>query len=226
MLRLIWLHLRYFLTKNNLIVLSLVILLYTILGIYASKFYIDCNKQILYNQLYQEEYTYIMFTIYKLIVILFSSYIFSLIKSSSYFVLLNITKIKFYFTKVVSNFIIILFLTFLMLIIYFVFSLITFWYMFDINIITKFLTISLQGMIIGLISSNLCYLVKTNFAFIIVFFLYIIFDNGIEFNIFSQIINVIFPTNIEGEYVILKYFLIMNLYFLSGFCLFKRQEIY
>jgi hypothetical protein len=113
-----------------------------------------------------------------------------------------------------------------MLTIYILCGVITFWYCFDSNIIIEFFITFLQGIVIGLISNNICYLTKTNFAFLFVFFVYIILSNIIELNIFSQILNVFFPAKIDVDFVIEKLLLLMNLYFLTGFCLFKRQENY
>lgn len=226
MFRLVWLHLRYFLSKNNIIVLCLVFSVYCVLSIIQSKFYVNFNEQVLYYNYYQSEYTYIMTVAYKIIMILFSCYLFSLIKSNSYFVLVKTSKFKFYFTKVLSNCLIIINIFIMMLLIYISSALLTKWYRFDYHIMIDYFKIMLQAIVFGLISNNLCYLLKTNFAFIFVFFLYIILENVLENSIFFQFMNAFLPVFISSDFIHINVILLYFLYFFTGYFQFKRCEIY
>lgn len=226
MFKIVNLHLRYFFTKNNLVVFVLLISAYAILALFKSKFYIDVNEQILYKESYQNQYDYLMLTIYKLVIVVFSTYIFSLIKSNSYFVLLSISKLKYHLTKVFSNIVIILCLFLGMFFIYYFFAKITKWYTFNFDILRSFVLYFIQGIIYGLITNNLCYILKTNFAFIFAFFLYVACENILDLSIFSQIISIVIPVNLNlrGNYIYLP--LMLFLYFLTSFYLYERSEIY
>lgn len=226
MLRVIILNLRYLFSKNNLIVLGLILSVYTILVAYESRFYLCLDEQILNSSSYQSEYNYIIMVVYQLLLMLFSCYIFSLIKNDSFYVLIKTTKLKFYFIKILSNILIVLILACSMFFLYFIFGMFTSWFKFDLSFIRLFLKVFLQSIVFGLISNNISYLLKTNFGFIFVFLVYIVLENTLKANILGQLINVVFPVLKESNLMFFELIIPITLYFFTGFCLFKRYEIY
>lgn len=226
MLRVIILNLRYLFSKNNLIVLGLIISVYTLLVAYESRFYLSLDEQILNSSSYQSEYNYIIMVVYQLLLMLFSCYIFSLIKNDSFYVLIKTTKLKFYFIKILSNILIVLILACSMFFLYFIFGMFTSWFKFDLSFIRLFLKVFLQSIVFGLISNNISYLLKTNFGFIFVFLVYIVLENTLKANILGQLINVVFPVLKESNLMFFELIIPITLYFFTGFCLFKRYEIY
>lgn len=226
MLRVIILNLRYLFSKNNLVVLGLILSVYTLLVAYESRFYLSLDEQILNSSSYQSEYNYIIMVVYQLLLMLFSCYIFSLIKNDSFYVLIKTTKLKFYFIKILSNILIVLILACSMFFLYFIFGMFTSWFKFDLSFIRLFLKVFLQSIVFGLISNNISYLLKTNFGFIFVFLVYIVLENTLKANIFGQLINVVFPVLKESNLMFFELIIPITLYFFTGFCLFKRYEIY
>lgn len=226
MLRVIILNLRYLFSKNNLIVLGLILSVYTLLVAYESRFYLSLDEQILNSSSYQSEYNYIIMVVYQLLLMLFSCYIFSLIKNDSFYVLIKTTKLKFYFIKILSNILIVLILACSMFFLYFIFGMFTSWFKFDLSFIRLFLKVFLQSIVFGLISNNISYLLKTNFGFIFVFLVYIVLENTLKANILGQLINVVFPVLKESNLMFFELIIPITLYFFTGFCLFKRYEIY
>ena len=226
MLRVIILNLRYLFSKNNLVVLGLILSVYTLLVAYESRFYLSLDEQILNSSSYQSEYNYIIMVVYQLLLMLFSCYIFSLIKNDSFYVLIKTTKLKFYFIKILSNILIVLILACSMFSLYFIFGMFTSWFKFDLSFIRLFLKVFIQSIVFGLISNNISYLLKTNFGFIFVFLVYIVLENTLKANILGQLINVVFPVLKESNLMFFELIIPINLYFFTGFCLFKRHEIY
>lgn len=226
MLRVIILNLRYLFSKNNLVVLGLILSVYTLLVAYESRFYLSLDEQILNSSSYQSEYNYIIMVVYQLLLMLFSCYIFSLIKNDSFYVLIKTTKLKFYFIKILSNILIVLILACSMSFLYFIFGMFTSWFKFDLSFIRLFLKVFLQSIVFGLISNNISYLLKTNFGFIFVFLVYIVLENTLKANILGQLINVVFPVLKESNLMFFELIIPITLYFFTGFCLFKRYEIY
>lgn len=226
MLRVIILNLRYLFSKNNLVVLGLILSVYTLLVAYESRFYLNLDEQILNSLSYQSEYNYIIMVVYQLLLMLFSCYIFSLIKNDSFYVLIKTTKLKFYFIKILSNILIVLILACSMFFLYFIFGMFTSWFKFDLSFIRLFLKVFLQSIVFGLISNNISYLLKTNFGFIFVFLVYIVLENTLKANILGQLINVVFPVLKESNLMFFELIIPITLYFFTGFCLFKRYEIY
>lgn len=226
MLRVIILNLRYLFSKNNLVVLGLILSVYTLLVAYESRFYLSLDEQILNSSSYQSEYNYIIMVVYQLLLMLFSCYIFSLIKNDSFYVLIKTTKLKFYFIKILSNILIVLILACSMFFLYFIFGMFTSWFKFDLSFIRLFLKVFLQSIVFGLISNNISYLLKTNFGFIFVFLVYIVLENTLKANILGQLINVVFPVLKESNLMFFELIIPITLYFFTGFCLFKRYEIY
>lgn len=226
MFKLSRLHFRYFCSKNNIIVFSLIIFIYFLLGLYKSKFYINVNEQVLYKDYYQSEYDYLMFVVFKIIMILFSCYMNSLIKSNNYIVLVRSTKFNFYLTKTLNNTFILFLLSFVMFSIYVLLGFITKWFSFDKQILIKYICVLFQAVSFGLISNNMCYLLKTNLTFIFVFFIFIILENVINSSLICQLINAFIPMQLNDNIDIIFVNLTNILYFITGFCLFKRYEIY
>lgn len=226
MFKIINLHLRYFFTKNNVIVFLLLFCAYILIGLFESMFYINPSEQILFKETYQSQYDYLMITVFKLIIIVFSTYIFSLIKSNSYFMLLSISKLKYHFSKVISNILVITMLTLFMIIIYLCCACFTKWFALDINIIKTYFIIMAEGVIFGLITNIFCYILKTNFAFIFVFFLFIVCENTFDDSLFCQVLNVFIPVNLTNNGCFIYIPLMIILYFFTSFYLYDKHEIY
>ena len=226
MIKLLRLHLGYLLSRNNIIVLSLIILFYGCVCLFESKFYISNNEQFLYSNQYQVSYDHTIIMISKIILALISCYVFSNIKNNTYFMILGIGKNRFYLSKIMTNILVVIFITIVMFLIYLGVGLLTRWFVLEFKSIKLFCQFTLQSTVLGLISNNLCYLLKTNFAFILTFFLYIVFENIVNENIIIQIISIFFPILFNNNLSFLTQSLSLVLYGLTGFCLFKRYENY
>lgn len=226
MFKLVNLNIKYLLTKNNLIIILLVLFSSFVVALILSNCYISVGEQILYQEYYQNQYDYVLLSIYQIILIVLSCYIFSLIKNDSYFVLLKTNKFCFYLSKVISNCLIITLIGIILFFHYLIGGLITKWFSFDKSILYTFSKTLFQSFVFGLISNNLSYLFKTNFSFIFVFFLYIVCQNLLSDNLVSQVINIFVPASLESNKMFFCLLLSIILYFLTGFYLFKRYENY
>ena len=89
MIRLVKLHLGYLLSRNNSIIISFVLFIYSLICLYESKFYLSSNQQLLYQNYYQTQYTHSVLIIIEIMLVIIGCYLFSNIKNNTYFVLLK-----------------------------------------------------------------------------------------------------------------------------------------
>lgn len=226
MIRLVKLHLGYLLSRNNSIIISFVLFIFSLICLYESKFYFSPNQQLLYQNYYQTQYTHSVLIIIEIMLVIIGCYLFSNIKNNTYFILLKVKKSKFYVSKVITNIFVIWMITSLMFGIYLGVGAITKWFVFSFDIVLIYIRILLQTLVYSLITLNFSYLFKTNFAFIFVFFIYIIMKNATYDNIIIQLVNIFIPTLTTNNLSFIILIMNLILYILIGFCLFKRYENY
>lgn len=227
MVKLIKLNLSYLFNKNNIVLISIMLSVYTLLTFILSRFYINKNDQLLYCEIYKYEYESLIFTTIKLIVNLTSVYIFSIIKNINYFMLLKTTKLKFYTSKILSNIIVITFVLFAFYLIYCVVGLtFTKWFYFDIIDVKRLLVIWVQSLLFGLLTQIISFVFKGGFEFIIIYLIFIISENLDNYDVVYQIINIFMIFNISSLYDIIRIILIASFYYIMGFIVFLKYENY
>lgn len=229
MVKYIKIHLTYLINKNNLIVIFIGILIYLIFCFFSSCFYKSIDEQILYEINYRNSYDSFVMSFSKLFLVLFSCYIFSysFIKNNSYRNILQLTSGSFYLSKIISIIFIILFLNFSFYLGYVFVGLGTRWFIFNYEMLIYFFRLTLESIILGLISLLVSYLFYNTFPFLIVFFLYMLLENFSNYEIIHYISIFIPVVNINNSYT-LSVWVILYIqtifYLLLGYFLFNKIE--
>ena len=221
------LHIKYQLSKYNFIIFSIMFIIYIVLALMASKFYLSSNEQLLYKEELMQSYSYLMLAIEKLMIILISTYIFSNLSSNSLLLLLKSDKLTFFASKTISNIILVLAFNMVFILIYQIVPMIfSKWYSFKIIFFEDVITLSIKSIVIGLIAQFVAYIFKGKFSFILVYFIFLILENVSHESILFQIVNSVFPVVINKNFGFLQLLVQFILYTILGFWRFLKYENY
>lgn len=227
MLGLINLHLAYIFNKRNVIIISLISFFYFVLCLVKVNLFENVNNQLLFEEQHKIEYDYITLLIGELTTCLISTYLFSKTQNISYFLLVKTTKFKFYFTKMISNVLIILLFCLSIFFVYiFVGMVFSKWFYLDKQIIIRFVFLFFKSVVLGFISLLLSNVFKSSFGFILVFIFYIVINNVFEKGIYTQIIGIFLPLFCDDFIDLFRLIIQIFFYFLSCFFLFLKNENY
>lgn len=221
------LHIKYQLSKYNFIIFSIMFIIYIVLALMASKFYLSSNEQLLYKEEIMQSYSYLMLAIEKLMIILISTYVFSNLSSNSLLLLLKSDKLTFFVSKTISNIILVLAFNMVFILIYQIVPMIfSKWYNFQIIFFEDVITLSIKSIVIGLIAQFVAYIFKGKFSFILVYFIFLILENVSHETILFQILNSVFPVVINKNFGFLQLLVQFILYTILGFWRFLKYENY
>ena len=229
MLKQIRLHLSYIFCKNNLIVIFIGILIYMVFCLITSYINKPVDEQILYSVDFQNTYDYFVTSFSKLFITLFSSYLFSysFIKNCNYIVILKPSKGSFYISKVISIIIVVLVMIIVFYLIYFFIGINTYWFWFSFDILIYFIRLFLVSIILGLLSLLVSTIFYNLFPFIIVYFLFMILENFIDYQ-FINYLYIFVPNLVLNDMNVFYsiYLLILQFifYFILNYLLFNRLE--
>lgn len=220
-------HIKYLLNRTNLISLFCILIFIMLFILYKARLFTNVNEQILYQEYFQNDYNMMIINVYKILLVLISSYIYSINSKDNYFLICNTNKFMFYFTKVLSNSLLISVLAIsCFLASFLVGTCFTRWYYLEYEFFILYIKIFFQSLIIGNISSIINYIIKDNFTFIFIFLSFIILDNTNDNSLIFQVINIFFPYNINIKYYWYQIFILMFLTLIIGYLTFKKQENY
>ncbi len=238
-MKLVKLHRKYLFSKINIIIIFILAIIAFIFAISTIKVFDSEVSRWMNRVLISENYeqSYLMFV--KIIIIIFSSYLFGMAFSrqgDSYAAIINplINKGKYFITKVIS---LIMMYTMVWLILLFNYLLINIlfnkWYYYEINTFKNFLDIYLLGIVYGYFSIIMIRLINSSYIIIVVFGLYLISELLLEYDnnfIVTKILNMFFPSTymVEDGYTLMygrwHLIIISFLYTLIGYVCYLRKE--
>lgn len=194
MFKLVKLHLSYIINKNNLIVIGIGIIIFLIVCMFLSNFYKSADLQILYSIEYQNNYDFFVINFSKIFFTLLSCYVFSysFIKNSDYRIILNTKISKFFITKMISVVFIIFISVLSFYLIYLSVGLLTYFFIFKIEMLLYFVRLFIFSITLGLISLMFSLIFYNVFPFLIVYLLFAFLENFSNYE-FINYLFVFFP---------------------------------
>lgn len=234
------LHKNYLFNKINIIIIGIVILISIFLSFVLVKPFetnIDkWNERLISMQSYEQ--SYLLFV--KILMVLLSSYLFGIYFSKqgddySLVLTCKVSKNKYLISKILTISLTIFFILFVIILCHlFIGTVFNRWYILNLNIITHYFEIYLISMTYGILSLISIRLLKSLYAVIIPFSLYILSEVLVDYNMSSKLVKFIemfFPTThlTNGNIVLLYgiiHLVILNIFYfiISYFVYIKYKE--
>ena len=234
------LHRNYLFNKINIIIIGIVILISMFLSfILVKPFETNIekwNERLISMQSYEQ--SYLLFV--KILMVLLSSYLFGIYFSKqgddySLVLTCKVSKNKYLISKILTISLTIFFILFVIILCHlFIGTVFNKWYIFNLNIITHYFEIYLISMTYGILSLISIRLLKSLYAVIIPFSLYILSEVLVDYNMSSKLVKFIemfFPTThlANGNIVLLYgiiHLIILNIFYfiISYFVYIKYKE--
>lgn len=234
------LHKNYLFNKINIIIIGIVILISIFLSFVLVKPFetnIDkWNERLISMQSYEQ--SYLLFV--KILMVLLSSYLFGIYFSKqgddySLVLTCKVSKNKYLISKILTISLTIFFILFVIILFHlFIGTVFNRWYILNLNIITHYFEIYLISMTYGILSLISIRLLKSLYAVIIPFSLYILSEVLVDYNMSSKLVKFIemfFPTThlTNGNIVLLYgiiHLIILNIFYfiISYFVYIKYKE--
>lgn len=234
------LHKNYLFNKINIIIIGIVILISIFLSFVLVKPFetnIDkWNERLISMQSYEQ--SYLLFV--KILMVLLSSYLFGIYFSKqgddySLVLTCKVSKNKYLISKILTISLTIFFILFVIILFHlFIGTVFNRWYILNLNIITHYFEIYLISMTYGILSLISIRLLKSLYAVIIPFSLYILSEVLVDYNMSSKLVKFIemfFPTThlTNGNIVLLYgiiHLVILNIFYfiISYFVYIKYKE--
>lgn len=233
------LHKNYLFNKINVIIIGIVIMVSIFLSFVLVKPFetnIDkWNERLISMQSYEQ--SYLLFV--KILMVLLSSYLFGIYFSKqgddySLVLTCKVSKNKYLISKILTISLTIFFILFVIILCHlFIGTVFNRWYILNLNIFTHYFEIYLISMIYGILSLISIRLLKSLYAVIIPFSLYILSEVLVDYNTSSEIVKIIgmfFPTthlsngNIVLLYGILHLLILNFLYFLISYFVYIKYK--
>lgn len=233
------LHKNYLFNKINIIIIGIVILISMFLSFILVKPFetnIDkWNDRLISMQSYEQ--SYLLFV--KILMVLLSSYLFGIYFSKqgddySLVLTCKVSKNKYLISKILTISLTIFFILFVIILCHlFIGTLFNRWYILNLNIVTHYFEIYLISMVYGILSLISIRLLKSLYAVIIPFSLYILSEVLVDYNTSSKIVKIVemfFPTThlVNGNIVLLYgilHLVILNIfYFIISYFVYTKYK--
>lgn len=234
------LHRNYLFNKINVIIIGVVILISIFLSfVLINPFETNIdkwNERLISMQSYEQ--SYLLFA--KILMVLLSSYLFGIYFSKqgddySLVLTCKVSKNKYLISKILTISLTIFFILFMIILFHlFIGTIFNRWYIIDLNIITHYFEIYLISMVYGILSLISIRLLKSLYAVIIPFSLYILSEVLVDYNTTSKMVKIIemfFPTtHLSNGNIVLLYgivhLIILNVFYflISYFVYIKYKE--
>lgn len=220
------LHKNYLFNKINIIIIGIVILISMFLSFVLVKPFETniekWNERLISMQSYEQ--SYLLFV--KILMVLLSSYLFGIYFSKqgddySLVLTCKVSKNKYLISKILTISLTIFFILFIVILCHlFIGTVFNRWYIFNLNVITHYFEIYLISMTYGILSLISIRLLKSLYAVIIPFSLYILSEVLVDYSTTSKLVKIVemfFPTTHLSNGNIVLLYGIVHLVFLNIF---------
>ena len=234
------LHKNYLFNKINIIIIGIVILISMFLSFVLVKPFETniekWNERLISMQSYEQ--SYLLFV--KILMVLLSSYLFGIYFSKqgddySLVLTCKVSKNKYLISKILTISLTIFFILFIVILCHlFIGTVFNRWYIFNLNVITHYFEIYLISMTYGILSLISIRLLKSLYAVIIPFSLYILSEVLVDYSTTSKLVKIVemfFPTtHLSNGNIVLLYgivhLVILNIFYfiISYFVYIKYKE--